>query len=321
MPEPDVMGGSAGTSAAGDPPVLFSARPEPLSFLYRYFLSITPVVLVILCVLVRGILDSVVLATSSLMPSFTPGPSAAPDVSSAAMGQYMGLMGFSTAGFGDFTTIMILLITPVSIFVLAAVIGGSLRQTAVWTGPALTLVLSSVAGFVLAGSFSLSTTWFVQFLQWIALLVQPFSILASVLVLWGTEKFRQSISYTITPYAIGISGGVLTHVEQTIPHQRIARVIFEQDLIGSRFNYGTIIPRSTASDKEAIPFGWLIGLGQNDSAGTGSGSIGTSRGPLDCLFGIPDPKTAREIIEKMMKRPDAPQPADRQQDRGSSPGH
>jgi membrane protein YdbS with pleckstrin-like domain len=322
MPEPDVRGGSAGTSAAGDPPVLFSARPEPISFLYRYLLSFTPVVLVILCVLVRGILDSVVLATSRLIPTFTPAPSAvASNVSSAAMGQYMGLMGFSTAGFGDFTTIMILLITPVSIFVLAAVIGGSLRQTAVWTGAALTIVLSSVAAFVLAGSFSFSTAWFVQFLQWIAFLVQPFSILASVLVLGGTEKFRQSIRYTITPDAIEIRGGLLTHVEQTIPHHRIARVIFEQDPIGSRFNYGTVIPRSTASDKEAIPFGWLVGLGQNNSAGPGAGSIGTSRGPLDCLFGIPDPETARQIVEKMMSRPDPPQSPDKQEDRRSSPGH
>jgi len=152
------------------------------------------------------------------------------------------LWGISTAGFGDVTTIMILFITPVSIFVLAAVIGGSLRQTAVWTGPVLTLILSSGTAFVLAGSFFLSTTYFVQFLQGIAFLVQPFSTLASVLVLWGTEKFRQSINYMITPDAIGIRGGLLTHVEQTIPHHRIARVIFEQDPIGSWFNYGTVIP-------------------------------------------------------------------------------
>ena len=315
MPEPDVMGGSAVTGTAGDPPVFFSARPEPMSFLFRYLLSFTPVVLLIFCARVRGILDSMVPATSRLIPSFTPAPSAvASNVSSAAMGQYLGIMGISTAGFGDVTTIMILLITPVSIFVLAAVIGGSLRQTAVWAGAVLTLVLSSGAGFVLAGSFSFSIPYFVQFLQWIAFLVQPFSVLASVLVLWGTEKFRRSIRYTIRPDAVRIHGGVLTHVEQTIPHYRIARVIFEQDLIGARFNYGTVIPRSTASDKEAIPFGWLIALGQNDNAGPGTGSTGASRGPLDCLFGIPYPETARQIIEKLMERPGSPQSIDRQDD-------
>jgi len=40
-----VTGGSAGTGTAGAPPVLFSARPEPMSFLFRYLLSFTPVVL------------------------------------------------------------------------------------------------------------------------------------------------------------------------------------------------------------------------------------------------------------------------------------
>jgi membrane protein YdbS with pleckstrin-like domain len=311
MPEPDGTGESAGNNADGDSPVLFSARPEAMSFLSRYLLSFTSVVLVILCILVREILDSLVIATSRLMPTFTPGPSAAAsNVSSAAMGQYLGIMGISTAGFGDFTTIMILLITPVSIFLLAIVIGGSLRQTAVWTGPALTLILSSCAAFVLAGSSSFTTAFFAQFFLAIAFLVQPFSILVSVLILWGTEKFRQSISYTITLDAVGIRGGVYTHVEQTIPHHRIGRVIFEQGLIGSRFNYGTVIPQSTTSRDVPPLFGWIIALsGLKDTAvpGTGSGgSIGTSRDPLDCLFGIPDPKNARYIIEKMMHRPAPP---------------
>jgi membrane protein YdbS with pleckstrin-like domain len=311
MPGPDGIEGYDGTSTDSDSPVLFSARPEAMSFLSRYLLSFTSVVLVILCILVREILDSLVIATSRLMPTFTPGPSAAAsNVSSAAMGQYLGIMGISTAGFGDFTAIMILLITPVSIFLLAIVIGGSLRQTAVWTGPALTLIFSSCAAFVFAGSFSFSTAYFAQYLQGIAFLVQPFSILVSVLILWGTEKFRQSISYTITSDAVGIRGGVYTHVEQTIPHHRIGRVIFEQGIIGSRFNYGTVIPRSTNSRDEPPLLGWIMALsGLKDTAipGDGSGgSIGTSRDPLDCLFGIPDPKNARYIIEKMMHRPAPP---------------
>jgi membrane protein YdbS with pleckstrin-like domain len=321
MTEPDGMGGSAGNGTTGDSPALYSARPQAMSFLSRYLLSFTPVVLVLLCIPVRGILDSLVPAASRMFPVLSPVPATPSSaVSSAAMAQYMGLMGFSTAGFGDYTAIMILLITPVSIFLLAAVIGSSLRQTAVWAGPVLTLVLSSGAAFVLAGNFSLTSPYFVQFLQWIAFLVQPFSIVVSVLVLGGTEKFRQSISYTITPDAVWIRGGVLTHVEQGIPHHRIGSVIFEQGIIGSRFNYGTIIPRSTASDKETIPFGWLGGLGQNTNTGPGGGSIGTSRGPLDCLSGIPDPKTALQLIETMIYRKDSHKSTVRQEDRKSSPG-
>jgi membrane protein YdbS with pleckstrin-like domain len=311
MPEPDGTGGPAGNNADGDSPVLFSARPEAMSFLSRYLLSFTSVVLVVLCILVRGILDSLVLATSRMLPTLSPVPStAASNISSEAMGQYMGLIGFSTAGFGDYTTIMILLITPVSIFLLAAVIGVSLRQTAVWTGPALTLVLSSGTAFVLAGSFSLTTTYLVQFLQWTAFLVQPFGIAASLLVLWGTEKFRQSISYTITPDTVMIRGGVYTYREQTIPHHRIGRVIFEQGLIGTRFNYGTVIPQSTSTRDVPPLIGWILalsGLKGNAVPGDGSGgTIGTSRDPLDCLFGIPDPKNARYILERMIQRPAPP---------------
>jgi membrane protein YdbS with pleckstrin-like domain len=311
MAVPDGTGESAGNSADGDSPVLFSARPEPVSFLSRYLLSFTPVVLAILSILVREILDSLVPAASHMLPALSPVPSpAASNISSEAMAQYMGLMGFSTAGFGEITTILILLITPVSIFLLAAVIGASLRQTAVWTGPALTLFLSSGAAFVLAGSSSFTTTYLVQFLQWIAFLVQPFSIPVSLLVLWGMEKFRQSISYTITPDDVRIRGGVYTYREQTILHHRIARVIFEQGPFGSRFNYGTIIPQSTSARDVPPLFGWILALSwlkDNNVPGTGSGgSIGTSRDPLDCLFGIPDPKNARYILEKMMHRPADP---------------
>ena len=292
---------------AGDPPVLFSARPEAKSFLYRYLLSFTPVVLVILCMGIRGVLDSLFLAALHMVPALSPVPAThASDVSSAAMAQYQGLLSTSMPGFGELAAITILLVAPIGVFLLAAGIGGVLRQTEVWTGPALTLMLSSCVAYVLAGSPTFSIVYLLLFLQWIAFLVQPFSILASVLVLGGTEKFRRSIEYTITSDAVVIRGGIFRHVEQTIPHHHIGRVILEQDLIGSRFNYGTVIPRSTTSRHPAISFWGIEISGQKDNAdpGTGSeGSIGTSRDPLDCFFGIPDPKTARRILERMISRP------------------
>jgi uncharacterized membrane protein YgcG len=131
-------------------------------------------------------------------------------------------------------------------------------------------------------------------LQWIAFLVQPFSIVASVAVLLGTEIFRRSIRYTITPDAVVILGGVFGKVEQTLPHHRISRVIFEQDLIGSLFNFGTVIPQSSTSTEGSV----------SSDAGAGSaGSAGASRNPLACLFGIPDPNTAQRIIESRMNPP------------------
>ena len=292
---------------AGDSPILFSARPEAKSFLYRYLLSFTPVVLVILCMGIRGVLDSLFLAATHMVPALSPVPAShAPDVSSAAMAQYQGLLSTSMPGFGDLAAITILLVAPIGVFLLAAGIGCVLRQTEVWTGPALTLMLSSCTAYVLAGSPTFSMAYLLLFLQWIAFLVQPFSILASVLVLGGTEKFRRSIEYTITPDSIVIRGGIFKHMEQTIPHHHVGRVILEQDLIGSRFNYGTVIPRSTTSRHPAISFWGIEIAGQKDDAdpGTGSeGSIGTSRDPLDCFFGIPDPKTARRILERMISHP------------------
>ena len=292
---------------AGDIPVLFSARPEAKSFLYRYLLSFTPVVAVILCMGIRGVLDSLFLAVTHMVPALSPVPAThASDVSSAAMAQYQGLLSTSVPGFGELTAVTILIVAPIGVFLLAAGIGGVLRQTEVWTGPALTLSLSSCAAYVLAGSPAFSMAYLLLFLQWIAFLVQPFSILASVLVLGGTEKFRRSIEYTITPDAVVIRGGIFRHVEQTIPHHHIGRVILEQDLIGSRFNYGTVIPRSTTSRHPAISFWGIEISGQKDDADPGAGSegsIGTSRDPLDCFFGIPDPKTARRILERMISRP------------------
>jgi membrane protein YdbS with pleckstrin-like domain len=215
------------------------------------------------------------------------------------MAQYQEMLNVSIPGSGDLGQVLILLVVPVGIFLLGAGIGSSLRRPGVWTGPVLTLILSACAAYVLAGSVSLTLPYLLLFMQWIAFLVQPFSIIASVLVLSGTELFRRSIGYTITGHGIMIRGGIFRHVEQTIPHSRIGGVMFEQDLFGSRFNYGTLIPwRATSRDESGVH-------GQLDTTEPGAVSIdrtGAPRDPLTCLFGIPDPKTAQHILEKMMER-------------------
>jgi membrane protein YdbS with pleckstrin-like domain len=305
MPVPESGAGFAGSGTAGGSPVLFSARPEPMSFLFRYLLSFTPVVLVILCIVIRGVLDSLFLAASHQVTALLPVPPApAPGAASAAMAQYQGMLGFSTAGFGEFATIALLLIVPVGIFLLAACIGASLRQTAAWTGPSLTLLLSAGTALVLAGGFSFSASYFVAFLQGVAFLVQPFSILTSFLVLWQTEKFRRSIRYEITPDAVVIRGGILTRREQIIPHHRIGRVVLEQGPVGSRFNFGTVIARNINARDAAIPFLGFLASVLNALIDPGAeGSTASPGDPLECLYGIPDPKTAQRMLEAMMYRP------------------
>ncbi|HSQ94204.1 MAG TPA: hypothetical protein VLL74_07920, partial [Methanoregula sp.] len=188
MAAPPMTSASAGTGSASGSEVLFSARPSALSYLYRYLLSFTPVLLVLVCIGARKITDSLFPAGSPTVPALFPVPS--PTVSggsSAAMAQYREILNVSIPGFGDLVPILILLVVPVGIFLLGAGIGSSLRRTVVWSGPVLTLILSACAAYVLAGSVSPTLPYLLLFLQWIAFLVQPFSIVASVLVLSGTE--------------------------------------------------------------------------------------------------------------------------------------
>jgi hypothetical protein len=296
-PEPSAPGAAEG--------VLFSASPVAMSFIFRYIASFTPVALVIICIFVRGILDALVLASSHLVPVTVPVTPGAHAVSSAAMTQYTGMLNSYTVIFGDAITISILLLAPVGIFLLVAIIGESLGLAEMWTGVTLTILLSGLTAFLLAGSPSFTMSYAVLVLQWVAFLVQPFAILASLLAFWGSVKFRRSIEYVITPEAVIIRGGIFSHSEQTIPHRHIGSVIFRQDLIGSRYNFGTIIPQVIPLPREgASPGGpgvpWEV---ISTAAGFLPGGIRATKDPLECLFGIPDPDTARKILEQMINRP------------------
>ncbi len=249
----------------GESPVLFSARPEPMSFLFRYILSFTPVMLFLLGNGIRGILNGFFPAAASGFQALVPVPATPSSAGSrAAMAQYSAILDTGMPGMGELIALAILLIAPVCIFLLAAAIGSELRRPEVWAGTLLTLIPGLIFAYLLAGSSSFSIEYLVLFPQWIAFLVQPFSIAASLLVLWGTERFRRSIRYTITEDAVVIRGGIFRHVEQVIPHARIGGVIREEDLLGSRSGYGTVIPRSITGDERGAP-------GQTSGAGTRAG--------------------------------------------------
>lgn len=296
---------------AGEPPFPFTIRPVAMSFLSRYLLAFTPVALVLLCIFVRLLLDGIFHSTSQMVPSIVPTPlSGSPGEASAAMSQFMGTLTTATSGIGDAATVTILLIAPVGIFLLFTGIGWVLRVAEIWTGAILTLGMSGVAALILAGApghMAISAKYLILLLQWIAFLVQPFSILAAILVLFGVEKFRRSISYTITQDNIVIRGGNITMQEHSLPNHLIGRVVLEQDLISTVFNYGTIIPQSVTRWGSEVSFRGIGAAGQRDSFGLGIGYAHAreeaSRYPLDCLFGIPEPKTAQQILEKMMYRP------------------
>ncbi len=288
-------------------PVL-SAEPEAMSFIYKYLMAFIPVLLVIASIFIRAILEDMSRMASSAVTSVM--PSAIPvnlNHYAGTMGQYLGSPGQYLSGFSDVTAFTILLIAPVGIFIIVTAIGWTMRLTGLWSGTALTLGMSAIVGVILSGGSGgtiVSQRYVLLLLEWIAFLVQPFSILAAVLVLAGTEKFRRSIRYTITRNGIVIRGGIWRKQEHMIPHLQIGRVVMEQDPLGSLFNYGTVIPQSSTRWGSETSFRGVGATGQKDSLLAGIGFARSreeaSRYPLDCLFGISNPGRAQKILERFM---------------------
>ncbi|MDD1685495.1 PH domain-containing protein [Methanoregula sp.] len=271
--------------------------------------------LVIACVAIRWLLDGMYLAASSAVSSSIPSLAPAATTGSVAgypdvMTQYTSTVSQYSNGINDSAALTILFIAPIGIFLAVIAAGWAMRNAAMWTGPFITLGLSAITAFVLThGSAGpeISGTFISVLLQWIAFLVQPFSIVATVIVLATTEKFRQSITYTITSNGIYIRGGVWKRQEHMIPHHQIGRVVLEQDFLGARYNYGTVIAQSITRWGAETSFRGVGASGQKDNLGVGigyaKGREEASRYPLDCLFGIPDPQKARQMLETFMCRP------------------
>ena len=185
----------------------------------------------------------------------------------------------------DTINIFILIIAPVSIFIIFAYIGWWFKITELWTSTTLTISLSLIGGLLLETGLivpRISGNFLLVFLQWTTFLIQPMCISSSVLVLLYTVKFRRSIQYTITKEGVVIKGGVFRQEEKTIHHNHIGKVIFEQDFIGSRYNYGTVILQDNAPELKIEILNFF--------------NVRSLRNPLNCLFCVPDPKTPQQII-------------------------
>jgi membrane protein YdbS with pleckstrin-like domain len=285
-----------------DGSILLSTRPERVSFMYKYLMALSPVFLVIVCIFTRTILESMFHIASSSLTSAV--PSSMSPYTTDVLNQY-------SLPITNATNITILFIAPVGIFIFFAAIGWTMRVTELWTSTGLTLGLSGVTGIVMttwAGIPPVSGNYILLLLQWIAYLVQPFCLVAAGIVILATEKFRRSIKYTITKDGLWIRGGFLKIQEHMIPHHQIGRIVFEQDFFGTRFNYGTLIPISMTRWGAETSFRGIGATGQKDNFGVGigfaKGREEGSRYPLDCLYGIPDPKTAQKILTEFICRHD-----------------
>jgi hypothetical protein len=281
---------------------LLSTMPERASFLYKYLMALSPVFLVVLCIFVRIILERLFKIGSSSFVSTV--PSYMSGYTTGALNQYSSSITYAS-------NITVLMIAPVGIFIFFASIGFTMRLTELWTSTVLTLSLSGVTGIIMAsfaGYSPVMGNYLLILLQWIEFLVQPFCFVSAVIVILATEKFRRSIMYTITKEGVWIRGGFLSVQEHMIPHDQIGRIVFEQDFLGTMFNYGTLIPQSMTRWGQETSFRGIGAAGQKDNFGVGIGYAKSreegSRYPLDCLYGIPDPKKAQKILTELICRHD-----------------
>mgnify|MGYP001227057241 CR=1 FL=1 len=288
--------------------VLLISGPEKKSFVFKYFLAFTPCILVLVSIIARYFLDIITRIFSVAVTSAISSPMNS-TLSSTEMSlllpDSMTNIG-SSVSYG--TNVTVLMIAPVGIFVIFAAIGWSLRIAEMWTGVALTLVLSGIVGLllVIVTGTGVVQDNFLRYLEWIAFLVQPFSIIATLIVLIWLEKFRKSIHYTITDIGVSYRGGLFKKQEHLIPHSQIGRVVLEQNFLGTRYNFGTVIPISSTRWGEETSFRGIGATGQKDNFGGGimfgKGREEASRFPLDCLYGIPDPGNAQRILTQFISQ-------------------
>lgn len=264
-------------------PELHTTHSAARGFLSRYLFSLTPVVLTGISLVVLTWLQSVI----------APAPT--------ALEQSLQTLVPELPAFIDLS---VLLIAPFGIFLLAIYIGDLTKHPEIWIGAALTLLFSLIGAFYQVWGLGIpvvATAYLLLFFQWTAYLTQPFSIIASILVITGTELFRRSIRYTILRDVIKITGGVWTPVEHLIAYPQIGRIIIKQNRFSRFIHVGTIILAGTVYRG--------TDTGRNSSAGN-SGMVtgytlvspGGVYGPLDCLYGIRDFEKVKELLEKKIQQ-------------------
>ena len=266
-------------------PILFTTHPAPRGFIYKYILAFTPIFLAAL----SGIILNIMLGAGKSFPHSLVGPleTIVPDLD-------------------IFVQLFAYLIAPICIFLFFIFLGDSLNRPEIWTGAGLALIMSVIGGLVYMGSPTLSTSYLFDLFRWIAYLIQPFSVIASLIVITGIELFRRSVTYTITREVVIITGGLWNLAENVIPLHQIERLVLVQGRLGHFFHFGTIVPA-----------GLVFGISQIDMRGrhvTGdkvypdtdsSSTVRWEQGlhnPLVSLYGIRDPEKVKALLEKAMQQ-------------------
>ncbi|HUW86191.1 MAG TPA: PH domain-containing protein [Methanoregula sp.] len=269
-------------------PVLLTTQPAPGGFISRYLLGLTPVIPVIFSLIALVILHT---AVSLFPPSFINSlRTVVPD-----------LPGFIEIG--------ILLIAPGGIFLFFIYLGDVLHSTELWAGASLTLLLSGIGALVMVQDMNfplLSARYLLVLFQWIAYLVQPFSLIASVVVITGIELFRRTIRYTITRDVVIISGGIWNLVENVIPLHQIEKLVLVQSRLGHFFHFGTVVLKGLVFGNTEIDLRGIEMAGDMEPIDTDKvSSLRWQKGshnPLICLYGVRDPESVKVRLEKAIQQ-------------------
>ncbi len=265
-------------------PVLFTTHPAPRGFIYKYILGLTPLFLAALSVIIL----TVMIDAGRSFPHSLVGP-----------------LGTIVPDLDVFVQIFAYIIAPLGIFLFFIFLGDVMNRAEIWTGAALTLILSVTGALVLiqgSGIPILSASYLLTLFQWIAYLIQPFSVIATLVVLAGIELFRRSLKYTITRDVVIITGGLWNLVENVIPLHQIERIFLVQGRLGHFFHFGTIVPAGLVFGITQIDMRGHYVTGDREHPDTESAStVRWEQGlhnPLVSLYGIRDPENVKERLEK-----------------------
>jgi len=268
-------------------PVLLETHPSAQGFLSRYLLCLTPLVLAGISVLILTYLQAILTASSvSVVHSLE---TIVPELPA-------------------FIEITVLLIAPVGIFLFFIFIGDATNNPEIWIGAALTMLLSVIgASYIVltSGLPTVTTPFLLSLFRWIAYFVQPASIVATVLVLIGTELFRRSIRYTLYGDLVRITGGVWTPVEHLIAYKQIGRIMVKQNWFNRLIHIGSLLFAGAmyhGMDTGRTDSGGLPGT-ESLLSGYTLISPESVHSPLDCLYGIKAPEKAKELLEQKILRP------------------
>jgi hypothetical protein len=269
-------------------PVLLTTHPAPRGFIYKYILGLTPLFLTALSVIVLTVMLG---AGASFPPSL------------------VDPLGTIVPDLPAFIEIFVYIIAPVGIFLFFIFLGDEMNRPEIWTGAGLALLLSVIGGLVLVqgtGIPILTTSYLLTLFQWIAYLIQPCSVIASLIVIAGLELFRRSLEYTITRDVVIITGGLWNTVENVIPLHQIERVFLVQSRLGHFLHFGTIVPAGLVFGITQIDMRGHYVSGDKVHPDTDSAStIRWEQGlhnPLVSLYGIRDPENVKIRLEKAIQQ-------------------